>query len=56
LVVQTEEGTRLRVSENREKRRMFRPNRDEITKEWRELDNEKLNEFYSSLNTVWMIK
>jgi hypothetical protein len=36
------------VSENRVLRRMFGPQRDEITKEWRKLHSEELNNLYSS--------
>jgi hypothetical protein len=35
-----EEG-RLRVFENRMLRRIFGPKRDEITREWRKLENEE---------------
>jgi len=38
----------LRVFENRVLRRTFGPKSDEITKEWRKLDNEELNDLYSS--------
>jgi hypothetical protein len=38
------EKRRLRVSENRVLRRMFRLRRDEVTGEWRKLHNEKLND------------
>jgi hypothetical protein len=37
-------------------RRIFGPNRDEVTGEWRKLHNEELNELYSSLNIVRVIK
>jgi hypothetical protein len=37
-------------------RRIFGPNRDEVTKEWRKLHNEKLNDLYSSPNIVRVIK
>ena len=42
--------------ENRIPRRIFGPNRDEVTWEWRELHNEKLNDLYSSPNIVQVIK
>jgi hypothetical protein len=38
------EERRLRASENRVLRRIFGPNRDEITGEWKKLHNEELNE------------
>ena len=37
-------------------RRMFGPKRDEVTREWRKLHNEELNDLYSSPNIVRMIK
>jgi hypothetical protein len=37
-------------------RRIFGPNRDEVTEEWRELHNEELNNLYSSPNIVRVIK
>jgi len=44
------------VCENRVLRRIFGPKRDEVTKEWRKLHNEELNDQYSSPNTVSVIK
>ena len=41
---------RLRVFENRMLRRIFGPKRDEVTGEWRKLNNEELNDLYSSPN------
>jgi hypothetical protein len=37
-------------------RRIFGPKRDEVTRKWRKLHNEKLNDFYTSPNIVRMIK
>ena len=37
-------------------RRIFGPRRDEVTREWRRLHNEELNDLYSSPNTVRVIK
>jgi len=47
---------RLRVSENRIMRRIFGTNRDEVTREWRKLHNEELNDLYSSPTIVRVIK
>ena len=44
------EKQRLRVFENRVLMRIFGPKRDEITKEWRKLHNEELNDLCSSPN------
>jgi hypothetical protein len=50
------EEYRLRVYENRVLRIIFGPKRIEVTREWRELHSEELNEMYSSPNIVWVIK
>ena len=50
------EERRLRVSENRRLRIMFGPKRGEVTREWRKLSNEVLNDLYSSPNIVRVIK
>ena len=47
---------RLRVFENRMLRRIFGPKRDEVTREWRKLHNEDLNDMYCSPNIVRVIK
>jgi hypothetical protein len=44
------------VFENRVPRRIFGPNRDEVTGVWRKLYNEELHELYSSPNVIGMIK
>jgi hypothetical protein len=49
------EKHRLRVFENRELR-IFVPQRDKVTREWRKLHNEELNNLYSSPNTLRVIK
>jgi hypothetical protein len=36
-------------------RRIFGPKRDDVTKEWRELHNEELNDLYHSPNVIWVI-
>jgi hypothetical protein len=38
-----EEG-KLEIFENRVLKRIFRPNRDEVTGEWRKLHNEEIND------------
>jgi len=40
------------VFENRVLRRIFGPKRDEVTGEWRKVQNEELNDIYSSPNIV----
>jgi len=50
------EERRLSVFENRVLKRVFGPNRDGVTGEWRKLHNEELNDLYSSPNTVRVIK
>jgi len=50
------EERRLRVFENRVLRRIFGPNRDEVTGEWRKLHIEKLNYAYCSSNIFRVIK
>jgi hypothetical protein len=42
------EEYRLRVFENRVLRKIFRPTRDEVTGEWRQLHSGKLHNLYSS--------
>jgi hypothetical protein len=37
-------------------RRIFRPERDEVTRGWRRLHNEELHNLYSSPNIIRMIK
>jgi hypothetical protein len=44
------------VFENRILRRIFVPKRDDVTREWRKLQNEELNDLHSSLGIVWVIK
>ena len=46
----------MRVFENSVLRRIFDPKRDEVTRKWRKLNNEELNDLYCSPNIVWMIK
>ena len=50
------EERRLRVFENRVLRKIFGPKRDEVTREWRKLHNEELNNLYSSPYIVRVIK
>jgi len=48
--------TGLRVFENRVFRRIFGPEKDEVTEEWRKLHNEELIDLFSSPNIVRVIK
>ena len=41
---------------NRAQRRIFGLKRDEVTKEWRKLHNEELNDIYYSPNIVRVMK
>jgi hypothetical protein len=50
------EERRLRVFENRAFRRIFGPQRNEITGEWRKLHNEELHDLYSSPTVLRVIK
>ena len=50
------EERRLRVFENRVLRRIFGPKKNEVTEQWRKLDNEELNDLYCSPNIVQLIK
>jgi len=49
------EERKLRVFENMVLR-IFGPRRDEVTGEWRRLHNEELNDLYSSLNIVRVMR
>jgi len=44
------------VFENRVLRGIFGPKRDEVTGEWRKLNNEELNDLYCSPNVVRIIE
>ena len=50
------EESRLRVFENGVLMRIFGPKRNEVTREWRKLHNEELNDLYSSPNVFRVIK
>jgi hypothetical protein len=56
LIAHFGEERRLRVYENSVLRRIFGHKRDEVTREWRKLHNEELNDLYSSPNIVRVIK
>jgi hypothetical protein len=46
----------ITIYENRVSRRIFGPKRDEVTREWKKLHNEELNDLYCSPNIVRVIK
>jgi hypothetical protein len=46
----------LKVFENRVFRRIFGPERDEVTEGWRKLHNEELHGLYSSPSIIRMMK
>jgi len=50
------EELRLGVFENRVLKRKFEPKRDEVTGEWRKLNNEEFNDLCSLLNIFRVIK
>ena len=50
------EERRLMVFGNRVLRRLFGPKRDEVTGEWRKMHNEELNDLYSLLSIVRVVK
>jgi hypothetical protein len=56
LLVSIHQRRRLRVFENRVLRRILGPKWDEVTREWKKLHNEELNNLYSSPNIVRVIK
>ena len=55
-IATSREEFRLQVFENRVLRRIFGPERDEVTGEWRKLHNEEINGLYCSPNIVRVIK
>jgi hypothetical protein len=46
----------VRVFENRVLRSIFGPKRDEVTGEWRKLQNEELHNLYSSADIIRQVK
>ena len=50
------EKCRLRVFENREPRRVFGPKMEEVTREWRKVHKEELNDVNSLPNIIRVIK
>jgi hypothetical protein len=56
LVAHVEGERRLKAFENRALRIIFGPKRDEVTREWRKLYNEELNDLYCSPDIVQVIK
>jgi hypothetical protein len=52
LVSDIKKEHRLRVFENRVLRRIFEPKKDEVTGDWRKLQNEELHDMYSSPSKI----
>jgi hypothetical protein len=50
------EKHRFKFIENRVLRKIFRPKRDEVTREWRRLHNKEPYALYSSPNIIRVIK
>ena len=50
------EEHRLRVFENKVRRKIFGAKKDEITGEWRKLHNSELHALYSSSNIIRSLK
>ena len=50
------EERRLKVYENRVLRKRFSPKRNQVIWEWRRLDNEELNDLFSSPLIIRVIK
>jgi hypothetical protein len=44
------------LSENRVRRRIFGPKREEVTGDWRRLHNEEPHKLYASQNIITVIK
>jgi hypothetical protein len=53
LILREEDGWKL--LENRVLRKIFGPNRDKVTGEWRRIYNEELQAMYSSPNIICVI-
>jgi hypothetical protein len=50
------EECRLRMFENRVLMRIFGPKRDKVTRVWRRLQNEELNDLHSLPYIIWVIR
>jgi hypothetical protein len=46
----------MKVFQNRVLRRLFGPKTGRVTREWRKLHNEELNDLYSSLNIFRLMR
>jgi sorting nexin-29 len=55
LCLALREEHKLRLFENRMLRRIFGPKRDEVTGEWKKMNNEELRELYSSPSIIRII-
>ena len=56
VIVNLRARRRVKLFENRVLWGMFGPRRDEVTREWRTLHNEEINDLYCSPSIVRVIK
>ena len=56
LGLTVKEEQRLRVFEIRMLKKIFGPKREEVTRDLRQLHNERLHDLYCSQNIIWVMK
>jgi hypothetical protein len=50
------EKHRLRTFNSKVLRKMFRPKRNQLKRDWKRMHNEEFHNFHSSLNIIWITK